>query len=144
MDRDAELVAVRDVDKQLALSASRRAGFSAETWLRRDADLRSQKAAADNLFSCDADGCIAMQPNIGLVSVPRTWRGLVEDCDEAMVIVTDTYAPLDCRVPIIIDRGALERRGSHALYIDAHRPMGLRIVTACDVSGIRPWTRCKP
>ncbi|GAB5503181.1 MAG: ComEC/Rec2 family competence protein [Pyruvatibacter sp.] len=144
VDRDAELVAVRDVDERLALSASRRAGFSAETWLRRDADLRSQKMAAASLFVCDADGCISQHADIGLISVPRTWRGLVEDCDEAAVIVTDTYAPLACRVPVIIDRSALQRRGSHALYADAHMPMGVRIVTACDVSGIRPWTRCKP
>ncbi|MDW3099574.1 MAG: ComEC/Rec2 family competence protein [Alphaproteobacteria bacterium] len=144
VDRDAELVAVRDVDERLALSASRRAGFSAETWLRRDADLRSQKMAAASLFVCDADGCISQHADIGLISVPRTWRGLVEDCDEAAVIVTDTYAPLACRVPVIIDRSALQRRGSHALYADAHMPMGVRIVTACDVSGIRPWTRCRP
>jgi competence protein ComEC len=144
VDRDAELVAVRDANGHLVLSAARRAGFSAETWLRRDADLRPQKAAATHPFDCDSDGCVARHPDIGLISAPRTWRGLVEDCDEAKIIVTDSYAPLACRVPVIIDRSALQRRGSHALYTDARLPMGVRVVTACDVSGIRPWTRCRP
>lgn len=144
VDREAELVAVRDDVGYLSLSASRGAGFSAETWLRRDADLRPQKEAASRLFVCDKDGCVAQHPNIGLISIPHTWRALVEDCDEATVIVSEAYAPVSCRAQIIVDRSALQRRGAHAVYVDAQLPLGVRVVTACDVSGIRPWTRCRP
>lgn len=144
VDRDAELIAVRGTDGLLSLSTARGAGFSADNWLRRDADLRSQRAAATGMFVCDADGCVARHPGFGMISAPRTWRGVVEDCDEATIIVSEAYAPVSCGVPIIIDRSALQRRGAHALYADTHVPMGVRVITACDLSGMRPWTRCRP
>ena len=144
IDRQADLVAVRDGQGKLAVSSPRRAGFVADSWLRRDADLRSQRQAATDLFSCDADGCVADHPTFGLVALPATWRGVVEDCDEADILVTDMFAPVACRAAVIIDRGVLMRRGAHAVFAPDNRSQLPRIVSACDVTGRRPWTRCRP
>lgn len=144
IDRQAELVAVRDVQGKLVLSSSRRAAFVADSWLRRDADLRSQRQASGGLFRCDADGCVADHAGLGLIAAPDTWRGVVEDCDEADILVAEIYTPVSCRAPVIIDRGALTRRGAHAVFAPLDQSLPPRIETACDVTGIRPWTRCRP
>jgi len=143
VSRDGDLVAVRGGDGLLAFSSARGAGFTADAWLRRDADLRSQREAAGGVFTCDADGCIATGTDLGLVAVPRTWRGLVEDCAVATLVVTDMYAPDRCSAPLLIDRRRLARQGAVALYADAAALGGVRVVTACSVSGERPWTRCR-
>ncbi|MGD1934300.1 MAG: ComEC/Rec2 family competence protein [Candidatus Phaeomarinobacter sp.] len=144
IDRQADLVAMRDGQRNLALSSPRRAGFVADSWLRRDADLRSQREAATGAFRCDADGCVSDHPVLGLIAVPGTWRGVVEDCDEANILVTETYTPVSCRAPIIVDRSALTRRGAHAVFAPLDESLLPRIETACDVTGSRPWTRCRP
>jgi len=156
IERTAKLAAVRTASGALALSSSRAAGFSADTWLRRDGDPRTQAEAArsttlrddmpEGSFACDREGCIAHHAVLGLIALPRSWRALVEDCALADVIATDMYAPRSCWAPILIDRAALIARGAHAIYVDStgtSRSPRVTIVSACDITGIRPWTRCK-
>jgi len=112
--------------------------------LRRDADLRAQRESASGGFICDADGCINTDAGMGTLAFPRSWRGVVEDCGKADILVTDMYAPIRCQASLVIDRGVLSRRGAHALYFMPNADRPLRVVSACDVTGIRPWTRCRP
>lgn len=144
VDRQADIVAVRDEAGALVLSSGRKAGFVADSWLRRDADLRPQSDAALGGFVCDADGCINTHAKMGMLALPKNWRGVVEDCGEADILVTDMYAPIKCHASLVIDRGVLSRRGAHALYRTSSTGSPLRVVSACDVTGIRPWTRCRP
>lgn len=146
IEREAGLVAVRDAAGLLAMSSGRKATFSADVWLRRDADLRTQKQAYTDYFSCDSGGCVAAHAVLGIISAPRTWRALVEDCAQADLVITDMYAPRGCTAPRILDRGLLDARGAHAIFIDETADAlsaRTRLVSACDVTGDRPWTQCR-
>lgn len=142
VEREARVVALRDGAGALSFSTARAGSFSASAWLRRDGDGRSQAEAFPGLFRCDALGCAATHPALGTVAVPRTWRGLMEDCNRADLVVTDGYPPRTCAAPLVVGRAALAARGAHAVFVEADG--ALRVVAACDVTGPRPWTRCGP
>ena len=141
VEREAKVVALRHDGGWLSLSSARAGTFSAAAWLRRDADGRSPAEAFPGSFRCDALGCAARHRQLGLVSVPRNWRGTMEDCARADVLVTENFAPRACTAPLVIDRAALRARGAHAVFTGRDGP---RVVSACDVTGSRPWTRCSP
>ncbi len=151
VDREGELVALRNATGALTLSDARKASFSAELWLRRDADLRSQQDATlgnfpRGMFACDRQGCLVDDPQLGRVALPDSWGAVVEDCMIADFVVTHMYAPRRCRAPYLLDRRALLRGGAHAVYLNDTDRRGraiLRIVSTCDITGDRPWTRCR-
>lgn len=144
IDRDAKLVAVRTADGLFELSSARRASFSAQSWLRRDGDRREQREATGDSFTCDVDGCVAEVAGIGRLAMPANWRGVVEDCAATAVVVTQAYAPRNCIARHVIDRAALKNYGAHAFYLTEEIGQGksVRVETACDLTGNRPWTRC--
>jgi len=144
IDRDAKVIAIRMPDGSLALSGARAGKFSAQTWLRRDADRRTPSMAAAAGFSCDDGGCVATFDGGG-VSLTRTWRAAMEDCQWADVLVAPLYLPRNCSAPLSIDRGDLTRLGAHAVYLEqGEEGTHMRVETACDHIGARPWSTCPP
>lgn len=140
VEREGQAVALRDGDGALSLSTPRRGRFSAAMWLRRDGDGRSPAAAHPGVFRCDALGCVARHQALGLVAHATSWRAVMEDCPQADILITPLRAPARCHAPVTIDRAALKARGAHAAYLAGGR---MRLVSVCDVSGPRPWNRCR-
>ncbi len=114
-----------------ALSKPRGDGFAASSWLENDGDRADQSAAATREIPWLA----------GFVHIAGRGAAerLIDACTESLVVVTtvqDVNTVGECTV---FDPEMLRQTGSLALFVDINDPSKLRIVTAKDVSGDRPW-----
>jgi len=138
---DGQLIAVRDERGRLLLSQPRGNRFSSDVWLQRDGQTDRPLWPDDGDMSnprlaCDPLGCI-YRHGAHVVALVRDRAAFAEDCRRATLILTPIAAPERCLTPAqLIDRAALLRNGSYALWFDADR---LRTETVRDRRGERPW-----
>lgn len=141
VNRDGKLVALRNGDGRLMLSASRPA-YAAETWLRHDGDARTPKQAASHSGkTCDDIGCIWTRPDGTKLAMPLTLAALRDDCLQADMIVARFGIPRRlrqaCKASLVIDRFDLWRDGATAVWLEqGKKPIRL---TAREMRGARPW-----
>ena len=138
---DGKLMAVRVADGRLSLSSGTAARFIAAAWLKRDgmdsASASWPKAgrSADGRLACDALGCVYGKDG-RTVALSRHAAAHGDDCGTADAVVS--LEPVRrCRAPVVIDRWALLRDGTHALTVT---PSGVRVESVRDRRGQRPWT----
>lgn len=138
---DGKLMAVRAADGRLSLSSSTTARFIANAWLKRDgvgtasAPWPRIGRSADGRLACDALGCVYRKDG-RTVALSRDSQAQAEDCGSADAVISLEPARR-CRAPLVVDRWALLRGGTHALYVT---PGGVRSENLRDRRGQRPWT----
>lgn len=133
-------VAFRMPNDELMVFSRRAARFESEVWQRRDGREGHPKAwDADGpgtaAFRCDRIGCIWKRDAVTVAFVTAI-EALDEDCRSVDVVIAPTLRISRCGAPLVIDRTALERKGSHALSIMDGR-IGLE--TARADRQARPW-----
>jgi competence protein ComEC len=139
---DAKLVAAKDESGRYWLSSSRAARLTAETWLRRNGQVkgRSFRTADDappENFACDPMGCIYKHAG-RQIAVAFASDALPEDCRRADLIVSAVPIRGKCPQPsATIDFFDLWREGAHAVWIDGKT--GFRIEKVAATLGDRPW-----
>lgn len=144
VNSEASLVAVKNAAGDLIFSQGRGDSYAAETWLRRNGAIESQKrevwpkdGARDDL-RCDALAC-RYEHNGWRVSILRSHRAMPEECAWAQVVIASFPVDQDfCSIPRVIDRFSVWRHGAQALYLDLGR---LTIRRVEDERGVRPWTQ---
>ncbi|CAM4042875.1 ComEC/Rec2 family competence protein [Palleronia rufa] len=121
-----------------ALSKPRGAGFAARVWLENDGDPTDQPAAAERPGWDQATG--QARTDLGGTVLWHVYgRGGIERaqalCTSGNVVVSSQPVPQpgDC---LMLDPRTLEKTGSVAIYAGGE---GLRIVTARERAGLRPW-----
>jgi len=142
IDRDGKVIAVRTEDGRLAASPGRAGNYSLEKWLAADGDQREPKAARDpRVFHCDKHGCVTEVRGVKL-SVAEHAAALAQDCKLADIVVTPLALSAPCPAPrVVVTHAQLQSQGAHAIYIDGEgTARRLRVVTAADKRGARPWT----
>lgn len=146
IDREGKLAAIRGGDGLLTLTSARPA-YTAETWLRRDGDMRTAKEAANTeRKACDALGCVWTMPSRPVIAMPRSLAALADDCARADIIIADFGMPRrlrkTCKSPLIIDRFDLWRNGATSFTIpegEISNPENWVGHTARAERGNRPW-----
>jgi competence protein ComEC len=142
VDGEARSVAVKAESGELLVRAP--GAFPVETWLRRAGQKSAlpwpkNGASDDGRLRCDELGCVYRAGGY-LVSLPKSERALGEACWRADVVIATFPVRGRCAgAKIVIDRFDLWRQGSHALWLDADRP--IRVVAAQAARGERPWVR---
>ncbi len=143
--RGGELVAVRGANGLLGATASASGTFELGRWLEHDGDGRSTRdARRTSAFACDGSGCVGESKGLR-VAVSRHPSATAEDCANAHVLIGGPPRPRGCDGPILVlDRTALRREGTHALYLETDGESGTtrvaRIETVAGTRGVRPWT----
>jgi competence protein ComEC len=138
INANADAVAVRGADGHLSVLRNGSDVLAVREWLNADADARAPTdAGLKDGFSCDAAACIARLSDGSVVSVARTAHGLVEDCDQASVVITPRGAPPQCRA-LAVDRRQLGAGGAMALRRVGN---GWSIEPAVPPGTERPWAR---
>lgn len=132
-----DAVALRGPDGRLAVIGARPSAFSAEQWLRADADGRPGARALQRT-GCDGIGCIGRLPDGRAVAVVLDKRAFAEDCLRADIVVTPLFAPTGCAAKLVIDRDRLKQTGALTL---SNAKEGWRIRTARAEDEDRPWSR---
>jgi competence protein ComEC len=137
VDGAAGNVALRNGEGLLVPALARKGRFSVERWLLADGDNASPGDAVKRIgWTCLVTRCEAIVKGRRIAYV--TGDGAVPIACAGFDIMIASF-PLRgaCRtVPIRIDRFNVWRSGPHALYIDGG---DVRIVTARDLQGQRPW-----
>jgi competence protein ComEC len=139
---DGRLVAVRDAQDRLSVSTEVGRRFDGEIWLRRAAQAEARVwpqagRAARGRLRCDSLGCL-FRAHARTVAIVRDPMALPDDCRSADVIVMQDYLRVYCpSADHVIDRFALWRNGSHAIWIglDGH----VTVRNARETRGQRPW-----
>lgn len=131
-----EAVALRGPDGKLVVIGSRPSLFSAEQWLRADADGR---AARDSLSkaACDESGCIGRLGGGRVLALVLDKEAFAEDCLRAEIVVTPLLAPIGCAAGLVIDRDMLRETGALGL---AFAETGLAMHRARAPGEDRPWS----
>ncbi|MFT4098383.1 MAG: ComEC/Rec2 family competence protein, partial [Rhodoblastus sp.] len=129
-----ESAAVRAANGDL-VTIGRFSGFTAEQWLRADADGREPRSSRGEM--CDKTGCTAQAGNGGALALVTDYTALAEDCSRAKIVVTPLYAPWGCKAPLVIDRRKLEETGAITLRFEAD---GISMRTARAAGEDRPWS----
>lgn len=129
-----ESAAVRGANGELA-TIGRFSGFTAEQWLRADADGREPRSSRGE--HCDKLGCTARLPDGRVLALVSEYAGLAEDCSRAKILVTPLYAPWGCAAPLVIDRKKLEETGAITLRFDGDKTI---MQTARAAGEDRPWS----
>jgi competence protein ComEC len=137
IDREGELVAIRDKDGRIATPNVRKASFSLERWMEADGDMRTAKEArGSRSFQCDASSCVAMVKG-KLVSHVTHPSALADDCRRAAILIANFAVPEGCGQPeAVIDLLDLKEQGAHAIRISDD---GVEISTVAQQRGDRPW-----
>lgn len=138
----ANLVLVRGTEGQLNGLVSARDDYEVTQWLTRDGDARrAVDVTANPAFDCDGQGCVGtvLGSTVAIVYSPGA---PADDCKNADLLITTGRRPRQCSSTTrIIDRRAVNRDGTHAVYIS---PTGnMRIETVEESRGIRPWTKAR-
>ena len=142
VDGEANLMAVRLVNGQYAVTSLRRKKYTREIWLRRighdGPPVRWPKKAnsADKRLTCDGHGCLYHAENhtVALATHPGA---LIEDCYTTSLIISTFPIRQDCAGPFrTIDRFDLWREGAHAIWLEKNN---VRVETVNAWRGNRPW-----
>jgi competence protein ComEC len=135
--RAGENAALRNADGLLVPAQPRRARFSVEKWLAANGEEESPSQAARRPgWTCEDNRCRAVVKGRHVLYVSRS-EGQPLDCAGAHILIADFPLRGACGgVPVRVDRFDLWRNGAHALYLD---PGGVRIATARQAQGSRPW-----
>lgn len=142
IDRDAALFAARSADGTLALTSSR-PSYTAEQWLRLEADgRRPRDAASSDYMNCDAGGCVYKEPGRPVVAFSASLGAVTDDCSRADVVIAEVPVPYrlrrECGAALFLDYFFFWRNGATTLHFDGD---GIKIVTARQVRGDRPWVQ---
>ncbi|HMN74347.1 MAG TPA: ComEC/Rec2 family competence protein [Rhodoblastus sp.] len=129
-----ESAAVRSASGEL-VTIGRFSGFTAEQWLRADADGREPRFSRGD--ACDKLGCTARTPDGGALALVSDYTALAADCARAKIVVTPLYAPWGCKAEMVIDRKKLEETGAITLRFAEEGPI---IRTARAPGEDRPWS----
>jgi competence protein ComEC len=132
-----DAAALRGPDGKLAVIGARPSLFSAEQWLRADADGRPA-ARALRKESCDKIGCVGHLKDGRTIAVVLDKYAFAEDCARADIIVTPHFAPSGCAAGLVIDRDRLKQTGALTLSL-AQDGWRMRSARAADED--RPWSR---
>lgn len=140
---DARQVMVRLSDGEWGMLKGGSKAFTTEIWLRANAAEAAltpkQAAAVDTGVACDRELCRYERDGIRLM-VLRKWEALPRACAEnSDVLVVWRYVkPEECAgAALLIERGALEQFGAHALYFDNGTIHAERSVRPRE--RLRPW-----
>jgi competence protein ComEC len=132
-----EALALRGGDGKLTVLGHRPSSFSAEQWLRADADSREAHDAID-IDACDKLGCVGYLSDGRSVSLVLDRAAFAEDCIRADILVTPLRAPPGCAAALLIDHDRLNETGAMALTVEGN---AFRTATARVVGEDRPWSR---
>jgi competence protein ComEC len=132
-----DAVAFRAADGRLAVIGRGRNAFSAEQWLRADADGRLASDALTKA-NCDKLGCVGYLASGRTVALVLDTSAFAEDCTRADIIVTPRFAPLGCAAAIVIDREKLKQTGALTLAFAKDGVVQMRAARAADED--RPWS----
>ncbi len=132
-----DAVALRAEDGRLAVIGPRPSQFSAEQWLRADADGRAA-AQALRRSACDRLGCVGYLRDGRAVALVVDRGAFAEDCERAYLVVTPLFAPIGCAARLVIDREKLAETGALTLSFTGD---GVETRAARAVDEDRPWSR---
>jgi competence protein ComEC len=142
---DGRAIAVRLENGRYSLS-SRQQRFVSDAWLRRagqsEAELWPKPGTADGGMSCDRVGCrirMPYRPEVWAVLQPEGLRAACSASDA--VVVTGLWVKNCSKPQLVIDRSALQRNGTHALWLDPGR---VRAESVRRWQGARPWVPRPP
>ena len=140
IDSESRAMAVRAADGSYLVTGAARASIAEETWTRRGAVASGPPwpeagASADGVLSCDAEACL-YRARGRIVAIERRAGALAEDCGMADLVVTPAPARGACGAVPVIDRTAIWRNGSYAIWLNPDR---IGIETVRDWRGQRPW-----
>lgn len=139
---DGELAAVRVPGEGWVLSSDRGSRFLRDAWQRRWGGAAAVSFATADAgegvvgFGCDGLGCI-LRVGTRVLAMPTSPEAAREDCRHADVVVTRMRLRGECpRATRIVDRDALLRGGSHAIWLGGDV---VRVRSANEQRGRRPW-----
>ncbi len=131
-----DALAVRGADGTLSVLGHHPSLFSAEQWLRADADSRDPREAVDK-SACDRIGCVGILPDGRSVALVFDRAAFAEDCLRADIVVTPLYAPIGCAASLVLDRERLKETGA-VLLTAKGRAWAMTTARAPDED--RPWS----
>jgi competence protein ComEC len=139
---DGQAAAVRGVEGRLSILHRGRDTFAIKEWLAADGDSRlpDDKTLA-NGTRCDDLGCVGHLRNGSVVALPLTLEAFVDDCAQALVVISAREAPRDRCGALLIDRDVWRERGAMSLRIQGRH---IQINEARPVGYQRPWTQPPP
>ena len=139
VDRTVRNVAVRNAEGFLVPAERRRGRYAVENWLLEDGDGASpSEAAARAGWSCADKTCRIAVKGQWVVYL-KEGADAAEACREADIVVAEFPLRRNCRnVGLRIDRFDVWRHGAYAVFV---RDGGLKVVTADELRGQRPWIR---
>lgn len=139
----ASLVLIRGAEGQFEGQVNTRDDYEVSQWLARDGDSRRPSdLRPGNVLDCSADQRCVGTVRGKTVIVAGSHKALPGDCKLADLLITSGTRPRRCpRSTRVIDRRAVGREGTHAIYISQAGEM--RIETVEQSRGIRPWTMAR-
>lgn len=142
VEREGNLVAIRDAKGQIAAAEGRKSAFSLERWMEADGDMRAAKEArGSKSFQCDGQSCIVLVKGRLLSHVTHP-AAYADDCRRAAVLIVNFTPPERCTQPdLLIDLSDLREKGAHTLRLT---DQGIIVRTVAAERGKRPWSNRTP
>jgi len=135
INQSGTAILVNTGGKPISILRGRGTAFEARLWLRAYADARSPRdSTLQEGFKCDPHGCTfnyadpkANQGDGTIIALARTWQALLEDCQQADILVSRYNTPTNCPQPRqIFDRQRLEKTGSVSLNFQKSGRLSIR------------------
>ncbi len=135
------LVAVAMPSGTWAISTQRAGRYQREVWRRRWGierfiALRDAEADFADAVACDDLGCILLVGD-RRIGIAQSAAASVVDCPLVDLLITGTRVQQRCSGTLIIDRAAVRRGGSHAIWLDGEA-VTVAVVEGRQRDG-RPW-----
>jgi len=136
---EASLVLIRGDDGRLNGTVSARNDYDVSQWLARDGDSRpATELGPSSILECHDERCVGIIRGTTVIVGPAQ-KVRPRDCEVADLLITSGRRPRGCpRTTRVIDRKAVDREGTHAIYLGPDGKMNIETVE--QRRGIRPWT----
>lgn len=118
-------------DEGRALSKPRGDGFAASSWLENDGDRADQPVAATRFY--------VLPPGFDHVVGKGAADRVAGVCSHNQIVVTTMNVTEKTEGCVLFNPEKLRETGSLSIFMDTEDPTKLRIVSAKDLSGARPW-----
>ena len=142
IDGGGRVVAIHGVDGSMRVSATNRAQFTVDAWLRQSGNnvdaipWDTTGRTMSQTLRCDIHGCRYKRHGKS-ISISFDESVLIEDCNKSDIIVALVPIRVSCRkVDQKVDWFDLWRNGTHAIYVT---PDKTEIRSVNQVRGDRPW-----
>ena len=150
IDNGGKLIGLRGEDNSISLSKLNASRIVKDRWRQRlgqdqvirwEYDTFAPENSNGRELSCDTLSCLyrPLRANDMLISLVQNEQALLEDCQNADVIISLVAVEINCPARLVLDRWDFYNNGGYAIWLPSEKGGALKVENVKQSRGNFPW-----